>query len=148
MKNKEKYYDEILQIVIEEGTLAVDKNTNKPINCRVFICDDCLFNNWCVNKSRKEWLEPECQEPIKLTDDEIVILKNIDKNYHWIAKNGIGNLFVYKTKPLKNGTTWQIIDNNIFSELYVFKNLFQFIKWSDKEPYEIDELLKQNGAER
>lgn len=150
MKNKEKYYDEILQIVIEEGTLAVDKNTNKPRNCRGFTCDDCLFKNNFNGEGEKikEWLEAEYQETIKLTDDEIVILKNIDKEYKWLARNKIGNLFVYKTKPRKHGATWQIYRNICFSDLYTFNHLFRFIKWSDEEPYSIDELLKQNGVER
>lgn len=147
MKNKEKYYEDILKITIENGYWAVDKNTNKPRICRGSICDDCLFKSNCNSESINQWLEAEYQEPIHLTDDEKVILKNVDKNYRWIARDRSEELFAYADKPCKNDEKnyWNCCKH---VSLCVFSHLFQFIKWSDEEPYNIDELLKQNGAER
>lgn len=71
----------------------------------------------------------ERKEPIKLSNDEKVILKNISKEYKWIAKDKSGYLILYK--ELYNGMSTKL-----------FNHLFQSIKWEDEEPYFIEDLLK------
>lgn len=153
MKNKEKYFDELMEILVSGYPLAVDKRTNKPVCCRWFDCEYCLVNDGedgekesCSKKAIREWLEAEYQEPIKLTDDEIVILKNVDKEYKWIARGKSGDLFFYKNEPEKDILMWKSFISYIRDG--IFNHLFQFIKFDDEEPYNIDELLKQNGVER
>lgn len=150
MKNKEKYYDEILEIVIKSDILAINKTTNKPMRCKcVANCENCLFRSNCNATSRQKWLEEEYKEPIHLTDDEIVILKSVNKNYQWIARDESTSLYTFTDKPCKDKIvkTW-VYDKGYCTCLNAFSHLFQFIKWSDEEPYSIDELLKQNGVER
>ena len=73
----------------------------------------------------------------KLTEDEKVILRNLPKEYKWIVRDHIGSLWIFENKP----------NNNIFGWFYStastlpFPNLFKFIKYEDKEPYSIEELL-------
>ena len=78
---------------------------------------------------------------MKLTNDERVILKNIDKDYKWIAREKEGSLILYYDKPCKyevNGF-WK---NKIWDEEFnMYKHLFKMIKWSDEEPTLIEELL-------
>lgn len=77
---------------------------------------------------------------IKLSDEEKVILKNIDKNFEYMARDRNGDLWVYGVKPEKrekDGQWWDL-DNGLLP----FNGLFQFIKWEDKEPYLIEDLLK------
>lgn len=83
----------------------------------------------------------ERKEPIKLTDDEKVILRNIDKKYRWIARDNDGMLFVFPVKPIKIECIWNSAEGYLTS-LYIFNHLFQFIKWEDEEPYLIEDLLK------
>lgn len=69
-----------------------------------------------------------------LTEDERVILKNIDQKYKFIGKNDKNFLYIRIS-----------VDNGNFVERltgldFVFPNLFQFIK--NGEEYEIEELLK------
>lgn len=63
MKNKEKFHDEIFEIVCSGGSLAVDKETKKPVSCRKIICENCLFfrKGNCQN-NRKYWCESEYKE--------------------------------------------------------------------------------------
>ena len=75
-----------------------------------------------------------------LTEDEKVILRNLPKEYKWIARdNSSKSIIVCVNKPTK-------IDGFIdgFGKMYnlPFYSLFQFIKWED-EPYSIEELLKE-----
>ena len=80
---------------------------------------------------------------IKLTEDEKVILRNIDKRYRWIARDGDGNLFIYVNKPIKRESSW--VSEMVFNwcSIWVFNHLFTFIKWEDEEPYLIEDLLKE-----
>lgn len=80
---------------------------------------------------------------IKLTEDEKVILKNINKNYKWIARDVDGRLFIYIDKPIKGDTYWGY--TYIYaSPLDVYSHLFTCIKWEDEEPYLIEDLLKED----
>lgn len=82
----------------------------------------------------------ERKEPIKLTDDEITILRNIDEEFKYIVRDGNGLLYIYKNKPDK---TYDSCWGNGRGTCFGFKHLFQFIKWTDEEPYLIEDLLKE-----
>jgi hypothetical protein len=75
-----------------------------------------------------------------LTEDEKTILRNLPKEYKWIARDCSGVLCVYENKPKKDGDAWTSysLDYSI-----LFQHLFQFIRWEDEEPYNIEELLEE-----
>ena len=80
----------------------------------------------------------ERKEKPQLTDDEKTILRNLPKEYKWIARDKNGSIFLYIDKPVKRNF-W--LDN--FGTIRLpFDHLFQFIKWEDEEPYSIEDLLK------
>lgn len=81
---------------------------------------------------------------IKLTEDEKVILKNIDKRYKWIARDECGTLSVFVDKPSKFLGMWNNKRHTGWYHINVFAHLFQSIKWDDKEPYLIENLLKED----
>lgn len=89
----------------------------------------------------------ERKEKPVLTDDEKVILKNINKAFKYIARDRGDSLFVYTSKPIKKRNDWKFndIDENLkdeWSAITIYNHLFQFVKWEDKEPYLIEDLLK------
>ena len=75
----------------------------------------------------------------KITEDEKIILRNIPKQYEWIARDAGDSLFVYTKRPIKQKSVWST--DGWMSPMVLFHNLFQFIKWEDEEPYSIEELL-------
>lgn len=81
---------------------------------------------------------------IKLTEDEKVILRNIDKKYKWIARDEDGRLFIYAIEPLKSINKWIGGTWRHWTHFVAFSHLFTFIKWEDEEPYLIEDLLKNN----
>jgi len=82
----------------------------------------------------------ERKEPPRLTNDEIAILRNIDKEYKWIARDGDGGLCIYKDQPVKQGNpAWGC--RTSYADLSLFSNMFNFIQWTDSEPYVIVGLL-------
>ena len=81
----------------------------------------------------------ERKEAPKLTEDEKVILRNLPKEYKWIARDECTYMYLYTNKPVKNACRgW----NGAGFARFIFPHLFQFIQWEDEEPYLIEDLLK------
>ena len=74
----------------------------------------------------------------KLTEDEKVILRNVPKNYKWIARDSSGMVYIFIEKPEKRQAIWY----GFGQPMIPFYHLFQFIQWEDEELYSIEELLK------
>ena len=74
-----------------------------------------------------------------LSDAERVILENIDEDYKWIARDECGRLNIFASKPKKYTNFW---NGNVLLGINAFNHLFQFIKWENEQPYNIEELLK------
>ena len=83
----------------------------------------------------------------EFTDNELFILKNIDKKYKWIAKDKNGLICTFVSKPIKTEKLWSDGWSNSnngasFASLEAIKNsLFTEIKWEDEEPIYIDEYV-------
>lgn len=80
----------------------------------------------------------ERKEKPQLTEDEKVILKNVPKEYKWIARDSSGMVYMFIEKPEKGQAIWY----GFGQPMIPFAHLFQFVKWEDEEPYSIEDLLK------
>lgn len=78
------------------------------------------------------------QKP-KLTEDERVILRNLPKQYKWIARDESETIYIYTNNPKKFGIAWH--DDSFCQNAFLFNHLFQFIKLEDSEAYAIWDLL-------
>lgn len=140
MKNKEKYDFNTLSVDIQNACVELIDNTNNQVVFKVK-----SYNYVQIIIELLKWLEQEYVEPIKLTDDEVVILRNIPEEYKWLIRIRHCGLIVCNTKPERKKETWEIVPS---MNLYLFNYLFQFVNWDDEEPYSIDELLKMNEGEK
>ena len=85
----------------------------------------------------------------QFTDDELCILRNIDKKYKWIARDKVdrdeydnyGNLNIYLGKPNKSTVSW--LPSDEYCEFHAYNHLFQSIKWEDEEPIYIDDYVER-----
>ena len=118
-----------------------------------------IYNNRleCYDANFKEWIYSTlgfnkliASEIIKLpkkkqfTDDELYILRNIDKKYKWIAKDKDGLICTYINKPKKTEKLWSDgwSNGDSYASLEAIKNsLFTEIKWEDEEPVYIDDYV-------
>ena len=80
----------------------------------------------------------ERKEKPQLTEDEKTILRNLPKDYKWIARDLSGMVYIFIERPEKGQAIWY----GFGQPMIPFYHLFQFIKWEDEEPYLIEELLK------
>ena len=147
MKNKDKYdlrelsidryRDDTGRYIIE--IFDGDKKIFKSRAYSIYIPIDDFIN----------WLEKNYKESIKLSDDEKVILRSIPKEFKWICRDeGNKGLYVYTEKPNRDNICklWYVKEPEYARPLELFKHLFQFIKWEDEEPYNIEELLKDENS--
>ena len=90
----------------------------------------------------------------QFTDDELCILRNIDKKYKWITRDKVdrdeydnyGNLNIYLGKPNKSTVSW--LPSDEYCEFHAYNHLFQSIKWEDEEPVRIDDYVdRKNEAD-
>ena len=80
----------------------------------------------------------ERKEIPQLTEDEKVILRNVPKEYKWIARDLSGLVYMFIERPEKGQAIWYGCGQPVIP----FYHLFQFIEWEDEEPYSIEDLLK------
>ena len=79
----------------------------------------------------------ERKEKPKLNEDEKAILRNLPKEYKWIARDLSGMVYIFIERPEKGQAIWY----GCGQPMIPFYHLFQFIKWEDEEPYLIEKLL-------
>ena len=85
----------------------------------------------------------------EFTDNELCILRNIDKKYKWIARDKVdkdeydkyGNLNIYFGKPKKSTKCW--LPSDVYCEFHGYNHLLQSIKWEDEEPVYIDDYVER-----
>ena len=82
----------------------------------------------------------------EFTDDELCVLRNIDKKYKWIARDKSGSLCIFDEKPNKSGEMWNNVIHSSFIELGCFNNLFNSINWEDDEPIRIDDYVDRKES--
>ena len=80
-----------------------------------------------------------------ITQDERVILRNI-KGYTWLARDESGRIFMYSAKPSKFTSHW--LEMSYHMSNFNYSHLFDFIQWTDDEPYNIYDLLWNKAKSR
>lgn len=141
MTNKQWLLEQMQNMSDEE--LADLREMHDFICQKVENCKDFSCSGGICSVCKLDWLKAEHKEIPKLSDAERVILENLPEYYKWIARDEFDNqLFIYTVKPIKNEikNNWGAEGDN--ADLELFNHLFQFIKWEDENPYNIEELLK------
>lgn len=153
MKNKEKYVKEIVDIVCEDVSFGVDKRTGSLVSCRELHCAKCLFNEMnrhaCYD-SRKEWAESEYVERPVISKRDKAFLEYLREEYRFVARDENGKLFVYSSKPCRDKIfkCWCSCGHSNSPSLHLNYNIdFPMIKWSDEEPWTIEDLEKLEVVE-
>lgn len=88
MLNKEKYDEELMNLIIDNLSFAVDQTTGKIVNCNNVICKKCVFHAKHLNETctdcRRKWLNSEYVEPSidwsKVAVDTPILVRNYPEN--------------------------------------------------------------------
>ena len=83
----------------------------------------------------------------KINQEEYELLKSLDDEWKWIARDKNEEIAAYENKPTKK---WTLVSGNQWDITEISQDwktlnrkLFQFIQWEDGEPYNIAELIKE-----
>ena len=128
----------------ESKYIIVDNILNLVIGNRPYVSE--LTNN-DINAYKLKIIKQKKKK--EFNDDELCILRNIDKEYKWIARDKAdkdeydkhGNLNIYFGKPKKSTKSW--LPSDIYCEFHGYNHLFQSIKWEDEEPVYIDDYVER-----
>ena len=100
------------------------------------ICFNTILNSEIIKLPKKK----------KFSDDELCILRNIDKKYKWIARDESGSLCIFDEKPKKSEEMWDNVTHSDFIELNCYNSLFNSIQWEDEEPIRIDDYVERKES--
>ncbi|QRT50243.1 hypothetical protein NQ556_09100 [Coprococcus comes ATCC 27758] len=145
MKNKEKYASEIIEIACSGNAVSVSKVTGKPIACEKNNCANCYRCNdflLCDKERLKEWAELDHIEKPVISKRDRAFLEYIGTGINYITRDMDGGLFIYISKPHKLIDCWESSGCESDKSLKSFKLDFPMIKWSDSEPWLIEDLKK------
>lgn len=139
MTNREKFAKEILDIACSGEKLAMRKADKCLTECVNLNCDDCFFSGtWDCCEAIRKWAESEYIEQPKISKKDRAFLDYL-KYYKYMARDSCGELYVYITKPKKGLRNWA---DARFKSLARLDIDFPMVKWSDDEPWKIDDLKK------
>ena len=151
MKNKEKYEKQILTFACKSESFGVDEETREIEECIHIKCTKCNFyapGKTC-EEYRREWAESEYIEKPVISKRDRAFLEYLDKNYEYIARdNDDDRLYVYNAKPSKGYSFWKEDSGNGLCFDGLIDIDFQMVKWSDEEPWLIEDLKKLKVVEQ
>lgn len=147
MKNKEKFAKEIVEIACDGDDIAIDKRTGKVSSCTHVPCSNCLFcKNGCA-KGRRKWAESEYIEKPVISKMDRAFLEYVGIRINYITRDMDGGLFIYISKPHKLIDCLESSGCESDKSLKFFKLDFPMIKWSDSQPWLIEDLKKLEVVE-
>ena len=146
MKNKEKFAKEIIEIVCDWYNIAVNKNTGKPEKCCLSLnCTECLFSRdgGLCNGSEKtrEWAESEYIEKPVISKRDRAFLEYLGDEIKYIARDKKMCLMAYEDSVTKDEDGWNF-GFGVTKSLSRLNVQFPMVKWSDSEPWLIEDLKK------
>ena len=87
-ERKEKFKDEILDIICKGGNIAVYNTTYEPVDCNIIDCGNCLFYGCgCCSDIRIEWYRREYKKPVVISYKDKLFLNFIKEDYKYIARD-------------------------------------------------------------
>lgn len=150
MKNKEKYAKEILELACDGNRIAVVRQTGKFRSCYETPCIECLFRSsdkeQCKERTR-EWAESEYIEKPVISKRDREFLEYLNGKIKYITRDGAGELYAYSAKPCKERRAWMPQTGEFFNLDFYFSADFPMVKWSDEEPWLIEDLKKLKVVE-
>ena len=151
MKNKEKCAKEIVELACNECVIAVSKYTGKPVSCYYTACGDCGLRTDDIGTCRgalKEWAESEYIEGPAISKRDRAFLELFNDKCKYIARDSNGELHGYELTAMKNEKMkiWDTTAEYVNID-YFFAVDFPMVKWSDSEPWLIEDLKKLEVVE-
>lgn len=140
MKNREKYAEELLDVVCAGKNIAINKQTMQIRSCEGLSCEHCLLDGDDCDTNLAEWAESEYIEPAKISKKDRAFLDYIRDVYNFVVRNKEDKLLLDGSKPWKTDDgVWVSISGNIYG-FGCFDVKLPMVKREDKEPWTVGDL--------
>lgn len=148
MKNKEKYEKQILTFACKSESFGVDEETREIKECIHIKCTKCKFDapDKTCEECRREWAESEYIEKPVISKRDRAFLEYLCNEMKYIARDKNERLMAYESIGEKFKDGWGLSSGCIKS-LYRLNVQFPMVKWSDEEPWLIEDLKKLEVVE-
>ena len=142
MINLEHYLKDILNL---KNNFALHKKTGRVKNCERLNCEDCRFYNedpeaTCY-RNIFYWMFEEHKPSVNKLEHDILDYLYHNTKFRYIARDEGGYLFAYYEPPVKGTDCWE--DGECYGSLEMLGDLFKSVKWADKKPTSICEILEK-----
>ena len=148
MKNKEKYEKEIMNIACSGDSIAVMKKSGRVVSCNETECSLCLFRDSDCREKTRDWAESEYIEKTVISKRDRMFLDLLKDRWKYMARDNISNaVYIFTEIPEKSEVGYFAYTGEvrrISSDLNV---IFPMVKWSDEEPWLIEDLKKLEVVE-
>lgn len=131
-----KHFEHPIMVIRSENDTiqAIEEIDGATLDKHIAFCEKRLAE-LKAQKEKNKW---------KFTEDEKVILRNLPKEYKWLVRTQMNNLYVFSGKPQKDTPFWKSINKtrgSYYTQIMMFNHLFQCIQWSDAEPCEFRKFI-------
>ena len=150
MKNKEKYAECVLTFACDESGFGVYEKTGEMEGCMKMHCTECLFygKKETCHTSRRKWLESEYIEKPVISKRDRAFLDYLRDRWKYMARDNISNaVYVFTEIPEKSEVGHFVYTGEARRISSDFNVVFPMVKWSDEEPWLIEDLKKLEAVE-
>lgn len=148
MKNKEKYEKEIMNIACSGDSIAVMKKSERVVSCNVTKCCLCLFRSSDCKEKLRDWAESEYIEKPVISKRDRAFLDCLRDRWKYMARDNISNaVYVFTEIPEKSEVGHFAYTGEARRISSDFNVVFPIVKWSDEEPWYIEDLKKLEVVE-
>lgn len=150
MKNKEKYAECVLTFACDESGFGVYEKTGEMEGCMKMHCTECLFygKKETCHTSRRKWLESEYIEKPVISKRDRAFLDYLRDRWKYMARDNISNaVYVFTEIPEKSEVGYFVYTGEARRISSDFNVVFPMVKWSDEEPWLIEDLKKLEAVD-
>lgn len=150
MKNKEKYAECVLTFACDESGFGVYEKTGEMERCTKMHCTECLFygKKETCHTSRRKWLESEYIEKPVISKNDRTFLDYLRDRWKYMARDNISNIvYVFTEIPEKSEVGHFAYTGEARRISSDFNVDFPMVKWSNEEPWLIEDLKKLEVVE-
>ena len=148
MKNKEKYAKEIMDVACDGSSIAVTKESGCVVPCRETFCVECLFCDSDCKEKVREWAESTYVEKPVISKRDRAFLDYLRDRWKYMARDNISNIvYAFTEIPEKSKFGHFAYTGEARRISSDFNVVFPMVKWSDEEPWLIENLKKLEVVE-
>lgn len=151
MKNKEKYAEQVLSFACKKyDSFGVYAGTDEMESCKIMTCEECAFlgmKNSCHTEKLK-WLDQEYIEKPVISKRDRAFLDYLRDRWKYMARDNISNIvYAFTEIPEKSKFGHFAYTGEARRISSDFNVVFPMVKWSDEEPWLIENLKKLEVVE-